>query len=109
MSDPKAQQLAQLITEYTNTLSPIIGVTGGTVTDFKQGLVNALLNPNANNQSLQQMVSSLQDIVGGKLNDFKKSGSGEGSIPPTGSTFQEGQKSSDGSLIFTGGEWKPAQ
>lgn len=73
LSDPKQQELAQYLTEFTNTLTPIIG-SQGDVTNFKQSLVNSLINATAQGQSLSQALDNIYKIAGQKLQGTYQAG-----------------------------------
>lgn len=75
LSDPNQAKLGQFLTEFTNTLTPIIG-SAGDVTNFKQELVNQLVNSTASGQSITQAINNLYDIAGMKVRDIVSSGTG---------------------------------
>lgn len=85
LSDPNQAKLGQFLTEFTNTLAPIVGSTGD-VTNFKQELVNQLINSTASGQSLSQAIDSLYALASGKVQDIYKTGTGGGYVPSTSNT-----------------------
>lgn len=73
LSDPRYPELSQKLTEFLNTLSPVAGAPGD-VTNFKQQLVNSMINGSSSNQSLSQQVDSLYNLAGQKVQSIYQSG-----------------------------------
>jgi hypothetical protein len=72
-SDPRYPQLSQFLNEFLNTLSPVIG-SPGEVTNYKQSIVNSLLNPSSSASSLKQQAQSLYSIASQKIDAIQKTG-----------------------------------
>jgi hypothetical protein len=72
-SDPRYPQMSQFLNEFLNTLTPIIG-SPGEVTNYKQSIVNSLLNPSSGTSSLKQQADSLYRIAGDKIRSVYQSG-----------------------------------
>ena len=94
-SNPKYQELGQYFTELLNTLTPVVGAQG--VSNYKQQLVNSMLNPTSQNQSLQQQIQNLMSIAGGKMQTTYQTFSGGQS------TGNQSNSSSQGSQTQTNG------
>lgn len=80
--DPKYQTLANYLTEYTNTLAPILGA-GGSVTDFKNQLSKALVNGQASGQSISQVIAQLEAAATAKLQNYQNGVTGAPAVGGT--------------------------
>lgn len=58
MSDPKYVKLGQYLNEFLQTLTPLVGAAGMT-TNFKQQIVNSLVDPNQSGQSITEQLGNL--------------------------------------------------
>lgn len=67
VSNPQYQQLSNLLTEYVNTLAPILGV-GGDTTNLKTQIAQGFINAHANNQSIQTVLDGIEQLAQAKLN-----------------------------------------
>lgn len=65
-SDPRYPELNQFLNEYLNTITPLIGASGN-VTNFKQGIVQQMINPTSSADSIIQQINNLHSIAKGKL------------------------------------------
>ncbi len=65
-SSPKYQELGQYLTELLTTLTPIVGAQG--VSNYKQQLVQSMVNPTSSTPSLQQQIQNMMNIANGKMN-----------------------------------------
>ena len=90
MGDPKYQTLANYINEYANTLAPILGA-GGSVTDFKTGLAQSLINGAASGQSIIEVMQNISKAADDKLANMKSAGQGGGQVAGGSSGYNPGQ------------------
>lgn len=74
LSDPKYKQFTQYLNELLQTLTPIIGSAG--VSDYKSQLVQSMVNPTANSQSILAQVQNLMNIAKGKMEATQQTFSG---------------------------------
>lgn len=95
-SDPRYPELNQFLNEYLNTITPLIGASGN-VTDFKQGIVQNMINPTSSADSIVQQINNLHNIAGGKLQEFSKSVN----TPFNPSTIQTGGQPTGGNTFGT--------
>lgn len=79
VGDPKYQTLANYITEYANTLAPILGA-GGSITDFKNSLAQSLVNGAASGQSIREVMANISKAADDKLANLRSSGMGGGQV-----------------------------
>jgi hypothetical protein len=68
-SDPAYPELNQFLNEYLNTITPLIG-SSGNVTNFKQAIVQDMINPSSGADSVVQQINNLHSIAGGKLLEY---------------------------------------
>ncbi len=79
VGDPKYQTLANYINEYANTLAPILGA-GGSVTDYKTGLAQSLVNGRATGQSISEVLANISKAADDKLANMRSAGTGGGVV-----------------------------
>lgn len=79
VGDPKYQTLANYINEYANTLAPILGA-GGSVTDYKTGLAQSLVNGRASGQNISEVLANISKAADDKLANMRSAGTGGGVV-----------------------------
>lgn len=86
LTDPKYQTLFNYLNEYTNTLTPILGV-GGSSTNLKTQIAQDFVNAAASGQSIAEVLENIQGLSRGKIQDLRSGATGGGvvSSPTTGS------------------------
>lgn len=75
VSNPAYQTLSNQLTEYVNTLAPILGV-GGDTTNLKTQIAQGFVNAAASGQSLSSVLQSISQLAQTKLNAQKGGESG---------------------------------
>ena len=78
-SDPNYPELNQFINEYLNTASSLVG-TMGMPTNYKQQIVNSMINPTSQTGSIEQQIANLNSLMANKLNTTYQS---VGVTPPS--------------------------
>jgi hypothetical protein len=73
MSDPKLAAFNQKLNEFLSTATPLVGAMGG-MTNFKQSMVNSMLDGMAQGQTVSQAMDTMYTLMGEKLNAIKESG-----------------------------------
>lgn len=77
LTDPKYQTLFNLLNEYTNTLTPILGV-GGSPTNLKTQIAQDFINAAASGQSIAEVLNNMQAISKSKLQNLQSGAMGGG-------------------------------
>ncbi len=87
LSDPKYQTLFNYLNEYTNTLTPILGV-GGDSTNLKTEIAQGFINAAASGQSISEVLNNISQLAEGKIQDLQAGALGGGVVsnPQTQST-----------------------
>ncbi len=92
LTDPAYQTFFNYLSEYANTLAPVLGV-GGDPTNMKTQIAQAFLNPQASGQSTQQVLKAMGDLATQKIENLQSGASGGGvvaSSPASSSTGTSG-------------------
>lgn len=79
LGNPKYQTLANYLNEYANTLAPILGA-GGSITDYKTGLAQSLVNGKASGQSIAEVLANISKAADDKLANMQSAGTGGGVV-----------------------------
>ena len=82
MSDPKLAAFNQKLNEFLSTATPLVGAMGG-MTNFKQSMVNSMLDAMAQGKSVSQAMDTMYTLMGEKLNAIKQSGGSGMTTAPT--------------------------
>lgn len=77
LTDPTYQTLFNYLNEYTNTLTPILGV-GGDSTNLKTEIAQSFLNPRAGASSIAEVLNNIQALSKGKVQDLRSGATGGG-------------------------------
>jgi hypothetical protein len=109
-SDKTYPELSQYINEMLGTLSPVVGATGNP-TDFKQGLVQSMINSTSSNASLQDQLNNLMQIAQSKAQAIYSTGQGAANPSNTGTNLGENSVSLGGSnwVKDANGQWVVSQ
>lgn len=84
VSDPRYQVLSNYLTEYVNTLAPILGV-GGDTTNLKTQIAQGFVNAHQSGQSIASVLNGIEALANAKLN--AQQGGSEGQTPQGGSIW----------------------
>lgn len=79
LSSPKYQTLYNLLNEYTNTLTPILGV-GGSTTNLKTEIAQSFINAAASGQSIAQVLDGIQNMSRSKIQNLESGALGGGTV-----------------------------
>lgn len=79
LTDPRYQTLFNLLNEYTNTLTPILGV-GGSSTNLKTQIAQDFINAAASGQSIATVLNNMQAISKSKLQNLQSGAMGGGAV-----------------------------
>lgn len=79
LGDPKTQTLLDLVYEYSNTLSSVLGV-GGTPTDLKTEIAHSFVNAAASGGSITEVLNNLQQSAADKIKDYRSGAMGGGPV-----------------------------
>lgn len=80
-SDPRYSILLNQLTEYANTLAPILGV-GGDPTNMKTQIAQSFVNAAANGQSINSVLDAMSSLAANKINDLQSGAIGGGTTVP---------------------------
>jgi LysM repeat protein len=83
LSNPAYQNFFQDLTDYTQTIAPLIGITG-TITDMKTGIAQNLLSSTASGDTIMQGLNNLNTLALNSNEALLKAGSapvGQGATP----------------------------
>jgi hypothetical protein len=75
LSNPNYQNFFQDLTDYTQTIAPLIGI-GGTMTDMKTGIGQMLINSSASGSTIEQGLANLNALAINKNEAMLKAGQG---------------------------------
>jgi hypothetical protein len=100
-SNPQYPQLATYLNDFSSKLSSILGGNSGEITNYKQQLVNSMLNGTADTDSIQKQMQTMLD-VGTQTMQGYASTYGVNWNPPGGSSASGSSGNIFGS--FSGGE-----
>lgn len=84
MSDPRFAQLNTYLNDFTNKMSSVIGSAGGATTNYKQQLVNSMIQPDATPESIQAQMKTIIDVAQASMNGVYNTFNGNGNYTPTG-------------------------
>lgn len=98
LTDPKYQTLFNYLNEYTNTLTPTLGV-GGDSTNLKTQIAASFVNAAASGQSIAEVLDNMQSLAGNKVQNLQSGSTGGGIVAGPGSG------SGGGGSAGTGGGW----
>lgn len=79
LTDPKYQTLFNYLSEYTNTLAPILGV-GGDPTNLKTEIAQGFINGVASGASIKEVLNNMSQLATGKIQDLKSGSTGGGTV-----------------------------
>jgi hypothetical protein len=117
LSNPAYQNFFQDLTDYTQTIAPLIGVSG-TITDMKTAIGQSLLNSTASGQTIMEGLNNLNQLALNKNAAVGAAGqgsAGQGATPAgqntqsvstsqnSGTTIQS--SIAPGSYAFVNGQW----
>lgn len=85
VGDPRYQTLSNYITEYIQTLTPILGVGGTAGTDFKTRIAQSMVNTAAQGGNIVDVLKDIDALAQVKLDQMKNAGMG-GSYTQSGTT-----------------------
>lgn len=99
LGDPKYQTLFNDLSEYANTLAPILGV-GGNVTNMKNQIAQDMINAKASGKSITEVLNNLEQLAKDKVSNIKSGGQGGGVVAggSTGGASTQPVYNSNGSL-----------
>lgn len=83
LADPNYQILFNNLSEYSNTLAPILGV-GGDATNLKTQIAQGFINARANGQSISQVLAGIGKLASDKIANIESGATGGGVV--TGNT-----------------------
>lgn len=85
LTDPKYQTLIDYLSEYTNTLAPILGV-GGDPTNLKTEIAQGFINAQASGQSINEVLNNISQLADTKIKNIQSGANGGGVVNPNPST-----------------------
>ena len=100
VSNPAYQNFFQDLTDYTQTIAPLIGITG-TVTDMKTAIGQSLISSTASGETVIQGLNNLNTLAINKNEAMAKAGQGsvgQGATPTGQNTTQSNSNTYSGSL-----------
>lgn len=81
-SNPAYQTLSNYLTEYVNTLAPILGV-GGDTTNLKTQIAQGFVNAQQSGQSIQSVLDGIENLANAKLQAQAQGGAYSTPYTPT--------------------------
>lgn len=85
LADPAYQTLFNYLSEYTNTLAPILGV-GGDPTNLKTEIAQGFINAQAQGKNIAQVLQSIGQLASDKVKNLKSGATGGGTVAGGGNT-----------------------
>lgn len=79
LADPTYQTFFNDLSEYTNTLAPILGV-GGDPTNLKTQIAQGFINAQASGQSINQVIKNIGDLATQKVQNLASGAAGGGVV-----------------------------
>lgn len=89
LTNPQYQTLFNDLNEYTNTLTPTLGV-GGDSTNLKTEIAQSFVNAAASGQSIAQVLDNIQTLAEQKVQNLQSGASGGGVVAGAGSSTGSG-------------------
>lgn len=105
LTDPRYQTLIDYLSEYTNTLAPVLGV-GGDPTNLKTEIATNFVNARASGGSIADVLKNIGDLADKKIQNL--AAGAKGATTPTaggGGSFVKGQTAAGGALVWDGSKW----
>lgn len=87
LGNPQYQTFFNYLSEYANTLAPVLGV-GGDPTNMKTQIAQAFINAGASGQSISQVLDSMNSLAENKIRDIQSGATGGGTSVPAPSQSQ---------------------
>lgn len=81
LADPTYQTFFNYLSEYANTLAPVLGV-GGDPTNMKTQIAQAFLNAQASGQSTMQVLQAMGNLATTKIANLQSGATGGGVVNP---------------------------
>lgn len=79
LGDPAYQQFFNYLSEYANTLAPVLGV-GGDPTNLKTQIAQGFLNAQASGQSVSQVLQAMGQLADQKIQNIQSGATGGGVV-----------------------------
>jgi hypothetical protein len=104
LSDPRFAQLNTYLNDFTNKMSSVVGTSGGATTNYKQELVNAMIQPDATPQSIQTQMNTIIDVAKASLNGQYNTFNGNANYTPSGAGASGNSQTPSGYTPFFGNQ-----
>lgn len=82
LGNPEYQTLFNDLSEYANTLAPVLGV-GGDPTNMKTQIAQSFINAQANGQNISQVLQNMNSLAKNKITDIQSGATGGGTSVPS--------------------------
>ncbi len=79
LTDPRYQTLFNYLSEYANTLAPVLGV-GGSPTNLKTEIAQSFLNAKSSGQSIKSVLQNMSQLADDKVRNIQSGALGGGTV-----------------------------
>lgn len=87
LGNPAYQTLFNDLSEYANTLAPVLGV-GGDPTNMKTQIAQDFINAQANGKSISEVLDNMNSLARNKISDIQSGATGAGTNVPAPNSTQ---------------------